>query len=100
MRPEILREETAPGLGLRLFMADRSIWLHPFTGGAVVQERPAWAIGDTIKFKAATRWDHKTVSRKIRGFSPGHNFPMVKYAGWDCFIVRPSEILEINGEPV
>ena len=100
MRPEIRREETLPGIGLRLFMLDGSVWLHPFTGAAPIQERPAWAIGDKIKFKAATVWGDKPATRIIRGFSPGHNFPMVKYGGWDNFIVRPSEISEINGEPI
>ncbi len=34
----IVARETVPGKGERLTMADGSIWLHPFNGGAPVRE--------------------------------------------------------------
>ena len=50
--------------------------------------------------KVATQNSYKSATRTIQDFSFGYGFPMVEYDGWNFFIVRPSEVLEINGEPV
>lgn len=52
------------------------------------------APGDRIKFKAATRLGFRAAWRTVRGFD-NWGRPLVGYAGWSDFIVRPSEILEV-----
>lgn len=49
-------------------------------------------IGDLLTFKAATRYSFAKATRKIKGFDHLGR-PLVKYAGWSEFIVRPSEII-------
>ncbi|MDE1905783.1 MAG: hypothetical protein KGH75_04965 [Rhodospirillales bacterium] len=51
-------------------------------------------VGDRIKFKAATRDSYRTAVRVVCGID-GLGRPLVKYAGWDRFIVHHREILEI-----
>lgn len=53
-------------------------------------------IGDRIKFKAATRWSHEAVWRKVNGLFPATGAVTVRYGGWADFIVRPWEIIEID----
>ena len=55
-------------------------------------------IGDTIKFKSATRDGNKSVTRKVNGFWMGGDLPTVIYNGWSNFAVRLNEISELNGE--
>jgi hypothetical protein len=49
-------------------------------------------IGDLLTFKAATRCSYRKATRKITGFD-ALGRPLVTYAGWSGFIVRPQEIL-------
>lgn len=49
-------------------------------------------IGDLLTFKAATRYSFAKATRKIKGFD-AYGRPLVKYAGWTEFIVRPDEII-------
>ena len=52
-------------------------------------------IGDLLTFKAATRYSFKKATRKIVGFDH-HGRPLVRYAGWSQFIVRPDEIISVE----
>ena len=57
-------------------------------------------IGDRLTFKAATRDRHRKATRVIVGFDE-YRRPLVRYAGWDNFIVRKNEIISVeqgNGE--
>ncbi len=54
------------------------------------------AIGDTIRFRAVTRWTDKAAVRKVNGFIDGK--PTVRFGGWGQFIVQPREILEITAK--
>lgn len=57
--------------------------------------RKRWKVGDRIKFKAATRCSYRAAWRKVKEVdSLGR--PLVGYAGWDRFIVRPCEVLEVE----
>jgi len=51
-------------------------------------------VGDRIKFRAVTRSDAGAVWRKVNGF--WGRWPTVRYLGWHDFLVRPSEILELE----
>ena len=55
-------------------------------------------IGDSIKFKAATRWNCGAVWRKVNGFRKiGPSLkPTVRYGGWPNFTVRSDEILGVK----
>lgn len=50
-------------------------------------------IGDTIIFKACTRYSFKKATRIVNGFMYGN--PTVRYAGYSDFMVKPSEIIQI-----
>lgn len=58
-------------------------------------EIDAIEIGTWIRFRAVTRHSDRPAWRKVTGFSPCGR-PTVKYHGWDHFIVRHDEILEIG----
>ena len=51
-------------------------------------------VGDQVKFKAATRWGCKTVTRKIIAIDEIGR-PLVRYGGYSDFVVRLNEIKEI-----
>jgi hypothetical protein len=50
--------------------------------------------GDTITFKAATRSDFKTVSRKVVGVD-SFGRPMVRYHGYSHFVVLWREVSQV-----
>lgn len=52
-------------------------------------------VGDYIVFTAATRWGScKPVKRKVLDIDY-EGRPLVRYGGWDNFIVYPKEISEV-----
>ena len=52
-------------------------------------------IGKQLIFKALTRWNSKKASRKIKDVKPDGSC-IVWFGGWDCFKVKPHEIIEIK----
>lgn len=52
------------------------------------------AVGDSITFKAATRASFKKVTRKVVGIDE-QGRPLVRYEGWENFIVHWREISAI-----
>lgn len=54
------------------------------------------AIGDRIKFRAVTRHSDRPAWRKVVGFDLCDGRPLVRFHGWDNFIVRWDEIQEIE----
>ena len=50
-------------------------------------------IGDSITFRAVTRWSSAVATRVITGFSRDGR-PLVRYGGWSDFMVSWDEILE------
>lgn len=52
-------------------------------------------VGDRIRFKAVTRWGDKPATRKVVGFD-SYGRPLVRFGGWDEFIVRRGEILAVE----
>lgn len=52
-------------------------------------------IGDSLTFKAATRYSYKKATRKIVSIDH-YGRPCVRYGGWSEFIVRPNEILSVE----
>lgn len=52
-------------------------------------------IGDLLTFKSATRHSFCKATRKIIGFDR-YDRPLVRYAGWDGFIVQPEEIISVE----
>jgi hypothetical protein len=50
-------------------------------------------VGDRIKFKSATRHNHRVATRVVRGLD-SQGRPLVGYAGWRDFIVHRCEIIE------
>lgn len=59
---------------------------------------PTIRIGDTIKFRAPVRGGKAINTRVVRGFAGIH--PTVRAHGYDAFIVKIDEVLEINGREV
>ncbi len=53
-------------------------------------------IGDSIKFKAATRNSCKAVWRKVNGFYGNTSMPTVRFEGWASFVVKMHEIIEVD----
>ena len=53
-------------------------------------------IGDRIKFKSPTRNGSISVWRKVNGFWSPTKMPMVRFNGWSNFVVKLSEIIEIE----
>ncbi len=53
-------------------------------------------IGDRIKFKSATRNSNNAVWRRVLGFWGDTSMPTVRYEGWSDFVVKLSEIIEIE----
>lgn len=58
-------------------------------------------VGDQIKFRVLCRWGRQTATRKVRGFWPDNPFegPSQVTVQFNClpnFLIRPSEILEVN----
>ena len=49
-------------------------------------------VGDTITFRAVTRWASGKAKRKVLGFD-NLGRPEVRYGGWSRFIVRLDEVL-------
>ena len=60
--------------------------VHPF--------REPIKVGQRIVFKSACRDGYKKAIRKIVGFSR-FGYPLVRYNGWDNFVILPKEIIEI-----
>jgi hypothetical protein len=54
-------------------------------------------IGKRVTFKAATRWSFAKATRIIRKVHSNGNIE-VRFGGWDAFIVRPHEIIEVHEE--
>jgi len=54
-----------------------------------------FSVGDWLTFKAATRSDYRKARRKITGIDEMGR-PMVGYAGWTDFVVRPDEIIKVE----
>ena len=55
-------------------------------------------IGDKIKFRSPTRNGSISVWRKVNGFWGDTLMPMVRFNGWINFVVKLSEITEIEKE--
>ena len=55
-------------------------------------------VGDTITFKAVTRYSHEKVSRKVTGVydADGKVSVGVRYQGWSPFFVRPEEVISVT----
>ena len=53
-------------------------------------------IGDKIKFRSPTRNGSISVWRKVNGFWGSTLMPMVRFNGWINFVVKLSEITEIE----
>lgn len=60
-------------------------------------------IGDRIKFRVCLRSGFKTATRKVNGFwvekIGGKRTPTVRFNGFESFIVKPSEVLEVIKTP-
>jgi len=56
-------------------------------------KKHTFEIGQTIVFKALTRHSYKKATRKING--SWHGSPTVRYHGWNDFIIKDHEIIEI-----
>ena len=52
-------------------------------------------IGDTITFRAITRWSGAKATRKVKGFTANGQVE-VRYGGWGRFVLRNYEILSIE----
>ena len=52
-------------------------------------------VGDRIQFRSITRWNSRTVWRKVNGFWAGRG-PTVRFGGWGNFIVRWDEIVDVD----
>lgn len=52
-------------------------------------------IGDSITFRAATRWGNSKATRKIVGIDRLER-PLVRFGGWDSFVVMRHEIVSIE----
>ncbi len=50
-------------------------------------------IGDRIIFRAICRWKTRSTSRIVRGFRG--NRPLVRFAGYDEFLIRSREITDV-----
>lgn len=51
-------------------------------------------IGDSIKFKAATRSHYKVAVRRVTGYY-ANGYTVTRYHGWSDFCVRADEVLEV-----
>jgi hypothetical protein len=51
-------------------------------------------VGDHIRFRAITRWSDKPATRKVVGIDL-EGRPLVRFGGWDNFIVERREVLEV-----
>jgi len=56
----------------------------------------AYEVGDRITFRAVTRWSDAAATRKVNGFYQG--MPTVRFGGHPDFVVRPNEIMAVEGQ--
>jgi hypothetical protein len=64
------------------------------TRGASNMARKKFAVGDQIKFKAATRGSFRAAVRVVQEIDELGR-PLVRYEGWSSFVVRHDEILAV-----
>lgn len=56
---------------------------------------PSLKVGDRIRFLAITRWSDRPALRKVRAIDH-QGRPLVRFGGWDNFIVERHEVLDIE----
>lgn len=54
-------------------------------------------VGDTITFRAITRWSGSQATRKVKEVGPRGMSFMVRYGGWSHFVVARHEVIKVNG---
>lgn len=50
-------------------------------------------VGDRIRFRAVTRFGADSAVRVVKGFHGNH--PLVRFNGWDSFVVSPDEVSSV-----
>jgi hypothetical protein len=67
--------------------------IMPTTKGIKAMTMSDFQVGDLIKFKSVTRWSNAAVWRVVKELTQDGG-AMVRFGGWDRFVVRNNEIID------